>query len=143
MSQKVKPLLKGDRGELGQYVRDIADQMGLRDWTVNMMHGEPANVKAGADCQVVFGQKVVDIRFRHDWHEMPPEDLRWLVAHELVHCHLWTMSQRVCDLESTMGVMVWGVFDAAFTDALEHATDGIAREWSRHLPLPVKRKKAA
>jgi hypothetical protein len=140
VSKKRKPLLKGDRGELGRYVRELADLVGLRDWTIVMKHGEPANDTSGADINVRYGQKVADIRFRTGWETMPADDLRWLVTHELVHCHLWRLDQRLCDVKPVMGDTAYTLYQFAVQEELEHTVDGIARTWARTLPLPVQAK---
>lgn len=143
MSKKRKPVLKGDRDELGKYVRDMADEMGLRDWTIVLSHAEPDDDDHGAECDVTYGRKLATITFRDDWVQWDAERIRQLVAHELLHVHTWPMEQRLCDLKDLIGESAYTVASLAFRDALEHAVDGIATEWAATLPLPIKAKEAA
>lgn len=138
MSDDATPLLNGDRDALGEYVREMADLMGLRDWMMGIADDPPDNDDANAQVDVPYGRWWASIKFNPSWPERDPEDLRRTVAHELVHCHLWSMHQRVCDLHDLLGSTVYQVLNKAFTENLEHAVDGIAYAWAESLPLPVK-----
>lgn len=135
-----KKLLKGDRDQLGLYIRDMADMLGLRDWTFFHSYDAPDNSGAGADCHVTFGQKHAKLRFQSDWPTWKADELRHVVVHELLHCHLWTVDQRFCDLKPLIGESAYLVAETAHREALELAIDGMAVEWAQLLPLPIKAK---
>lgn len=140
MGKKRKPVLNGDRHELGEYIRDLADLMGLRDWYISMKQGDPEDQIHGAECDVRYGQKCAEIAFRSDWVEWDADEVRWLAVHELLHCHMEPMRWAVNNTKFTVGDSAFNVIGNSFLDAMELALDGIAREWSKTLPLPIKAK---
>lgn len=133
-------ILDGDRQALGEYVRDVADMMGLRDWTVGIASDPPDDSDANAKVDVPFGRRCAMIAFAPIWAERDPEGLRQTVVHELLHCHLWTLDQRHCDLHSVLKESTYAIHHLAHHEALEIAIDSIAQAWAQTLPLPVKSK---
>jgi hypothetical protein len=134
-------ILDGDRDELGKYVREIADLVGLRDWVVGVADDTPDREDANAQACVPFGRRAVMIKFSPGWADRDPDELRQTVVHELVHCHLWSLDQRICDLHGIIGSAAYEVLEKAHHENLEHAVDAIALAWSETLPLPIKAKK--
>lgn len=132
-------ILNGDRGELGKYVRELADVMGLRDWTITM-RDEPCSEDCAADIQVTYGRKFASIRFDPDWASEKPETLRATCIHELLHCHLKPTEWALNNAQSALGMLAFGVLSGAYEDALEVAIDGIANEWANTLPLPIRQE---
>lgn len=131
-------ILDGDRDALGRYVRDMADLMGLRDWTVGIASDPPEDDEANASVEVTFGRRYAMIKFSATWTERAPEEMRQTVVHELAHCHLWSMNQRICDLHNLLGTGTYEVMEKAYRENLELAIDAIAQAWAETLPLPVK-----
>lgn len=84
-------ILNGDRDELGRYVRDLADEMGLRDWYLGVHEGDVTDTDHGAECDVTYGQKHANISFRGDWPHWEADEVRRLAVHELIHCHIEPM----------------------------------------------------
>ena len=132
-------LLDDSRDELGQYIREMADLMGLRDWHL-IIADDPLidDPDANARVSVVFGQKRASIEFPPDWAERDADGFRRTICHELVHCHLWSMEQRVDDLCGVLGSAAYMVASNAMKEAHELATDGIASAWAETLPLPIR-----
>jgi hypothetical protein len=131
-------LLNGDFDQLGIYVRAMADEMGLRDWYLTLSHKEPEDDTHGAECDVTYGQKNATLFYRDDWPEWDADTLRRMTAHELIHCHVWAMEQRMCDLRASIGSMAYDIFAMAFRHDLELAVDGMARAWAETLTLPIR-----
>lgn len=134
-------ILKGDRQQLGEYLRELADRMGLRDWTINLMHDTPDNPQHAACIEVRYGRKVANISFEEHWAGNDPETLRATCVHELLHCHINQVRHPVDNIQSAIGQTLYATTYDALTDYIEHATDAIATEWARTLPLPVKARK--
>lgn len=130
--------LDGDLHRLGNYVRAMADEMGLRDWYLHIPADQPTDMTHGAECDVTYGQKVATITFRDDWPTWGADRLRSLVTHELIHCHTWEMEQRIADLRDTLGGPTYELYSLGFRHAHERAVDGIARAWAETLPLPIE-----
>ena len=131
-------IFDGDRHELGQYMRHMADLMGLRDWYLTLTHKEPLDDDHGAECDVSYGQKCARIAFRDDWPTWDAEEVRRLMVHELIHRHVEPMRWAMNNTKHVVGAATFEVIADGFMDVLEVAVDGMAREWARHLPLPVK-----
>jgi hypothetical protein len=143
----VTQLLNGDVKALGEYVRDLADRMGLRDWVINIMKDPPENVNHGACIDVIYGRRVANLQFREEWPEWDSEQLRSTVCHELVHCHINPLRNAIDNIEAAVGKMIYDPLYNSVTDYIEYATDAIATAWAETLPLPevqrATRKKAA
>ena len=130
-------LLNDDRKELEHYIRELADLMGLRDWTLTM-RDDPASEDCAADIQVTYGRKFAAIRFDPAWASESPETLRATCIHELLHCHLKPTEWALNNAQSALGMVAFSVLSGAYEDALEVAIDGIANEWAKTLPLPLR-----
>lgn len=128
-------MTKRDRAELGRYMRAIADEMELRDWTVTVGDGYCGDdLEAEAHC--VNGQRHVAITFGEHFRGREPEDQRETVVHELIHAHLdvcWKMVQT--DLAEALGKPVYYVFCDSYRRAMEYSVDALAKTIARHMPL--------
>lgn len=116
-----------DRDRLAVYLRDLADRMGLKDWSIEVLT-EWAGDGAHAEVKCVNGQKRAKVRFDRDWRDQTPEVLRHTCCHELVHCHL---APLLAEADRRLS----GVNVATFEMLLEYGVDGIADAWAPSLPL--------
>lgn len=138
--------LDGDYGKLSSYVRDIANRMGLRDWTI-VISEEPVDIDTGdgqivgASCNVVYGRKRAKFQFNPDWAEDRPDDLRHLVVHELMHCHFVPVQWHHNNARAAMSNGEWVQYDSAFHDVMEMHIDAVADAWADVLPLPPEKKR--
>jgi len=129
---------------LDQYVRDIADRVGLKDWKVVVDKEPPGEGNLG-EARTTYGRKVLHIRLaEHD----SAEELRNTVIHELLHAQLEPVSWGINNAQRALGEGAFSVFRASFEDNMELAVDAIATAWSETMPLPgdhavTKRKKVA
>jgi hypothetical protein len=132
-------LLRGSSKELEFYVREIADLMGLRDWTVHLRPGDPEEENHKACAQVTFGRRYVNLWFRRGWWTWSPAELRSAVVHELLHAHLNPVGHStINNVAHLIGHKPYLVAWEAMTLQLELATDAIAEAWAVTLPLPIK-----
>jgi hypothetical protein len=129
---------KRDRKALADYVRLVADEMGLRDWEIRLAE-HPAEPGKCASVEIVYGRKFATLEVPDTFKsEQTPEDQRDSVVHELVHCHLESMANMVQnDLESLLGRPADSLFFAGFTRQYEYGVDGLAGALAKHLPLPA------
>jgi hypothetical protein len=135
-------ILNGDRTKLGEYMRDVADKMGLRDWHL-WLSKEPApqdpydkESKVAAHVHVVHGSKRATISFHKDWMHDDPDEFRQNMVHELIHCHTAPMRWAVNNVKFTASGPMYEVICAAYEDAHEVAVDDISRAWAEFMPLP-------
>lgn len=128
---------------LGGYMRDLADIMGLRDWTISLEHAPPSSEphdghKVQGECAVNYGRKSATISICPDWPEDDPEEVRRVVVHELLHCHVEPVQWAFNNAANRLGFEAGSVAREAFTDAFEVAIDGIAVAWAESLPMLPK-----
>lgn len=123
-----------------KYLRETADILGLRDWTVGIDHGPLSVPDRLAEADTRRGRKILWVTLSEAFLDSAPDRQRQTIVHELLHAHHSHLQFLISDNlnESAAGV---------FTLALEYAIDGIAEEWAKLLPLPptqpMNRKKPA
>lgn len=136
-------IFDGDLRRLADYVRDMADRIGLTEHAISVGCG-PMEVEGhGAECELITGQKRATITFREDWPHWSAKQLCQTVAHELIHCHVNpVMFSTMMLVEDQVSSAIYGVIWKVAEERLEFAVDGIAMAWAETLPLPEgKRKK--
>jgi hypothetical protein len=128
---------KRDREELGRYIRHVADEMGLRDWSIGLVKRElPADQGEQANVEVVYGRKLAKITLRETFRSEHPEDQRQIIVHELVHCHFEpAVGQVRCDLEDHLSRQADRLFWEAFKRNIEYAVDALAEAIAPRMPL--------
>lgn len=130
-------LLDGDRERLKDYIRTLADQMGLYDWALRLGDDPPNIEGAAASNYTVYGRQYATIRFDDEWFDYEPDELRTYVVHELVHCHTAKMCWAFDNVKDVLGEgSLYRLANMAFTDAHEMTVDAIATAWAKTLPLP-------
>jgi hypothetical protein len=126
---------KRDRRELTRYIRWVANEMELRDWTLTLAD-EACEPKYDATCQPAHGQKLATISVCKEFRSQDPERQRRSVVHELLHCHWHAAWEMVdADLEKALGGQADLLFSAGFNRNAEHALDATAHALAKHLPL--------
>ena len=128
-------MTKPERKVLGEYVRQVADEMELRDWTVTIGYENCEDHLEGT-AEVTYGQRNIAIEFGKNFRDRSREEQRETVVHELTHAHLdvcWKMVQS--DLAEALGKPVYYVFCDSYRRSMEFATDALAKTIARHMPL--------
>jgi hypothetical protein len=121
------------------YIRDLADAMGLKDWTFKI-DDRPADddADADADAQIrcIYGQRRAVIRLCVGFDGYDAEKQRGILTHELIHPHIDPIDTVTRNMEPLIGRPAWTIFNGAMDDAIENATDAIAVVLAPFLPLP-------
>lgn len=135
---------KRDRKALGNYLRDLADKLELRDWTVSLEVGDPGGLnnarpdgkRWGASSDSTPGCKHVTITFPDDVRHWDRAVLRQTAAHELVHAHFHPLSEmwRI-DLHPHLHQQAYELFNDSATRWIEFGVDAMADALAQHLPL--------
>ena len=127
---------KKQRKTLESYVRWVADEIGLRDWTFHMDWDNPADEDDAASVWWPDGQKNARIRWNARFMEYRPELQRRYVVHELVHCHFSAMQDTVeNDLTPHLSRPTYDLYSRGFRRQLELGVDAVADALARRLPL--------
>ena len=118
------------RQAFAPYVRDLADRLRLRDWTIYVRDDPPHDGECIASIHCVEGRKVANIRFNDPFLDDSPEDQRHTIVHELLHCHVNGAWDYAVDTFATEDAR------RAFRRLAETAVDGLADAIAPLLPLP-------
>ncbi len=111
---------------VAKYVIRTAAEYGLRDWQIVVHEGTKADdLAAGVWC--VYGRRIAHVSVADDFTASSPEEQRRIVLHELTHIHLDQTTTLIQEaLPGILGAPAYAVFEQAYRQAMEHATDAIA-----------------
>lgn len=129
-----------NRAWLEPYVRQLADMMGLPHWRIVLQDGWPTEEGAShtADMCVFRNDNyfMADLYIRVE--PATPEDLRYGIAHEMVHLLTRDYDQAVYSVQDHVSPATWSVLADRMLHEMEQAVDAIAAAWAPMLPLPVR-----
>lgn len=110
------------------YLRDLADRMGLKDWSVTILDRPPAD---GNRCSVWmrYGGKQAQVLMSEECLSGTPEQMRADLVHELIHPHFAASDGIV---EDALSHELYRSYQRMW----EYGIDGIAEAWAPFLPLP-------
>jgi hypothetical protein len=113
---------------LKDYLRDIADRLGLRDWTLDMSYEPLQSDDDGAACvKCLYGRKRVEVRVARDWAKMDGEDKRHYIVHELIHPHFdASHSLFENELKKLVGESMATALEAQHRQHIEFGVDAMA-----------------
>lgn len=119
----------------GQYLRDMGDQLGLRDWTI-VLEKEPylEDEDAAAATKCIDGQKRAKVWLSRHFAEYTPHDQKHYLIHELLHLIFDPLNRVVWTAQSLLGDSAFRILDRNHDAAIELAVDGLAVELCRLLP---------
>ena len=118
------------------YIRHLADWLGLKDWRIDLDRDPCTRETAGASNFTFYGRKKADITFGQSFLQQPVEDQRWIVAHELLHCHFDRMHKGVIDYAESKGDDNESYFAQSHLRDFEAVVDTMAVIVATFLPLP-------
>jgi hypothetical protein len=117
-------------------VRDLADLVGLRDWTTLVEH-DAAPAGAVAEVQFRADRRELRISFGGDFEDLDADEQRYAVAHELVHPHLGGVWAAVEEgAHEAFGGIAYRVYTGTVRREVERSVDAVAAVLAAHLPLP-------
>lgn len=135
-----------DKKLLAAYTREIADKVGLADWTFELffnddeMEPDKSHVNDEhpemAEHMPIIGQRHALIRYSPSLRAAKLDEVRHIVVHELMHNHFSQMHE-LCRtaLVTHLSQQGYDLFMHAFDVQWEHAIDAIAVSWAKTLPL--------
>lgn len=119
-----------------RYLRDIADLLGLRDWTVEAEH-EPCPPDHLCEVRIPHERRELHVSFCSDFDELEAVEQRHAIVHELVHPHLSGIWSAVEDgAREAFGGMAYRVYAASVRREVERSTDALAAVVAAYLPEP-------
>jgi hypothetical protein len=123
---------------VGEYIRNMADALGLRDWHLFLKYEPPDDAETGAMVVPIEGRKHASIYLCEDFRDLKPENQREYIVHELLHLHF----QPACDviradlwesnaLSFSQHRQVW----ESFKRLMEYGVDGVTEHIAGFFPL--------
>jgi hypothetical protein len=127
---------KRDRRIVERYARRVADEIGLRDWGVQFNWRSPAPDGDGGSVSWPEGRTEAVIRLSPSFRDFEPAEQRYVIVHELVHCHFAPMQDTVEeDLQPHLSRPTYDLYSRSFRRALEYGVDATAKALAAHMPL--------
>jgi hypothetical protein len=119
----VKP---AQQRSLVRYIDFMSRELRLEGWTF-YIHFDEAADGANATVTCTDNRKIAHINLSATFDNLTPEEQRHAVIHELLHVHLWEITDY-CDetLPEMLGQPVFAVFRQALRKFDEQATDALA-----------------
>lgn len=114
---------------LEDYVRWVANEVGLKDWKVNVLRELPEKADHAGECDCLFGRKIANITFHKNFRSDRPEQQRQTVVHELLHCHFAAAESTVYNMGFKSGLLTDMQREAiygSYMQAHEYGIDGVA-----------------
>jgi hypothetical protein len=118
------------------YVGQCKDLMGLGHWTINISP-DPCEDDAWADVEVSTNLYTATIRFSPKLWGEKPEEIRRVVAHELIHVHQAGVERLVEALEKPLGSTAYELLSHVWDTESERSADSLSNIVAEVLPLPV------
>jgi len=114
-----------------EYVRAIADEIGLRDWRIHVDSSD--EMESLGQCRTVGQRRIAYLTFvNHD----DAEELRDTVLHELLHIILNPLFLPIENVKSTLGEPLYNATYNSHIDHLERAVDTLSASLAPLFPLP-------
>lgn len=118
------------------YIRQLADLLGLKDWRIDLDRDSVNREGPGASNYTYYGRKAADIALGPSFPNQSPEDQRWILAHECLHCHFDRLHKGVIDYAESKGDSDDSYFAKAHLRDFEAVVDTMAVIVAPFLPLP-------
>jgi len=118
-----------------EYTRKIAVAMGLGGWVIEET-ADPASEGCLAEIEPTYGQRHAKLSLCKEWDELPKEEQRNTIVHELVHVALASLTQLSYDIVESLDEGAVKASRAALNLAEEYVVDAIAEAWAPYMPLP-------
>ncbi len=133
--KKPKPRRRRKAETTQDYVRLIANAVGLKDWRVSI-GSQQAEEGCYASVHIVEGQRNCEVRLASGFAQLPPEERRSTLLHEMLHCHAHGMAHVMDSLRDVVGVGAFIVASREHKQQEELMVEQLAVAFEKTLPLP-------
>ena len=118
------------RQAFANYIRLIADDLGLRDWVIVVKDRCPEDPSNSAEAESIWGAKHINILIGDSLLDKDREYQREVFVHELLHAHTAHMNFVLREMLEPAQYQVHRV-------QMEYMVDALAVRVSKFLPLPT------
>ena len=119
---------------LVNYIRNIADRMGLKDWQFHLDRN-PASAGKIAQTEIWGDSQTATVWLGKQFFDYPPGMQRETIVHELCHWHTDKLIKVALVPMKQMGREAYTIGKDTMEVAHELALDGIAAAWARFFPV--------
>jgi len=121
---------------LEAYIDNAKGLLGLSHWEIKVGKDAPPD-DAWADVEVSQNLYRAAIRFSPDLWKEKPDEVRRVIAHELIHCHYAGVERLVDVVKESLGVGAGEIVDRIWDMESERAADSLSTVVAQLLPLPT------
>ena len=121
----------------GDYIRELANLIGLRDWCLHLMEDPTKDGDALAEIHPTYGRKHAQLYLCKDWEELAPETQRAVALHELLHAQRAGADSYVQNtVDRFVAQREYLVWFEGYRQHVEYTVDGLTDHIAPLLPLP-------
>jgi hypothetical protein len=124
------------RIEIGRWLREVADLLWLRDWTIIVGSQPPSDGDAWATTTPTDNYLEALIKVHASMLSEPRDTIRRALVHELVHLHHGDLLEAVRDATKSAGDTVQDFAEATVRRYCERWVDTMARVVVARMELP-------
>lgn len=121
---------------LEAYIDIAKGLLGLSHWEIKVSNSTPDD-DTWADVEVSQNLFRATIRFSHDLWKEKPDEIRRVIAHELIHCHYAGVERLVDVVKESLGAAAGEIVDKVWDMESERAADALSTVVAGLLPLPT------
>lgn len=109
--------------------------LNLSHWEIKISADPPPD-DAWADVEVSQNLYAATIRFSGSLWKQSPEEIRRVIAHELIHCHYAGVERLVGVVQDSLGTAAGDIVEKIWDVESERGADSLSTAVAELLPLP-------
>lgn len=110
--------------------------LNLSHWEIKISADPPPD-DAWADVEVSQNLYAATIRFSRSLWKEKPEEIRRVIAHELIHCHYAGVERLVEVVQESLGTAAGEIVEKIWDVESERGADSLSTAVAELLPLPT------
>lgn len=123
--------------QIEQAIAVWQDRLRLKHWQITLdWETPPDDENAAASCERIGPRYCAVVKFADTGHNMTPAKVSMIIAHELIHCHLFDMSDVIDNLATQLVPQAQLLTCLTHEKTVECAVDALAMAFSEALPPP-------
>jgi hypothetical protein len=122
--------------KLNDYLTRAKTILNLSHWEIKISTDSPPD-DAWADVEVSQNLYAATIRFSHSLWKEKPEEIRRVIAHELIHCHYAGVERLVEVVQDSLGTAAGDIVGKIWDVESERGADSLSTAVAELLPLPA------
>ena len=121
---------------LKSYLDEAKNILNLGHWEIKISTDSPPD-DSWADVEVSQNLYVATIRFSKGLWKEKPEEIRRVIAHELIHCHYAGVERLVEVIQDALGTTAGEIVEKIWDVESERGADSLSTAVAELLPMPT------